>query len=211
MRGCPHVRPPHPDARRSARARPARRPHAVACRRGARRERCACHGAARLGPPWISIEYPVNPYDATTKGAFLVVHAFHHGTPTAFPVSGTARGDRERRAAQSSRSASPPRRAPAPSPSPGSGLTKAPGRCWSSRWRRGPRTASRPSSTWRRTGEVAAIRVPTRQHDGHTLPAAVAMSEVEASLRQRAAQLLGGARGVAGAGRDRRFHACAPP
>jgi len=45
---------------------------------------------AIAGPPWISIEYPVNPYDATTRDAFLVVHAFHHGVPTAFPVSGTA-------------------------------------------------------------------------------------------------------------------------
>lgn len=44
------------------------------------------------GPPWISIEYPVNPYDETTRDAFLVVHAFHHGTPMAFPVNGTAEG-----------------------------------------------------------------------------------------------------------------------
>ena len=47
---------------------------------------------APVGPPWISIEYPVNPYDQTTRDAFLVVHAFHHGTPMAFPVSGTAEG-----------------------------------------------------------------------------------------------------------------------
>lgn len=47
---------------------------------------------APAGPPWISIETPVNPYDATTRGAFLLVHAFHHGTPVAFPVTGTAEG-----------------------------------------------------------------------------------------------------------------------
>jgi hypothetical protein len=47
---------------------------------------------AAAGPPWISIETPVNPYDATTKDAYLLVHAFHHGTPVAFPVSGTAEG-----------------------------------------------------------------------------------------------------------------------
>jgi hypothetical protein len=47
---------------------------------------------ASAGPPWISIETPVNPYDATTKDAFLLVHAFHHGTPVAVPVSGTAEG-----------------------------------------------------------------------------------------------------------------------
>lgn len=44
------------------------------------------------GPPWIAIEYPVNPYDPTTRDAVLLVHSFHHGTPTAFPVSGTAEG-----------------------------------------------------------------------------------------------------------------------
>lgn len=47
---------------------------------------------APAGPPWISIETPVNPYDATTRDAFLLVHAFHHGTPVAFPVTGTAEG-----------------------------------------------------------------------------------------------------------------------
>ncbi|MDB4889262.1 MAG: hypothetical protein JWL61_1117 [Gemmatimonadetes bacterium] len=47
---------------------------------------------AVAGPPWISIETPVNPYDATTKDAYLLVHAFHHGTPVAVPVSGTAEG-----------------------------------------------------------------------------------------------------------------------
>lgn len=48
--------------------------------------------SAAAGPPWISIETPVNPYDATTKDAYLLVHAFHHGTPVAIPVSGTAEG-----------------------------------------------------------------------------------------------------------------------
>jgi len=36
---------------------------------------------ALAGPPWISIELPANPYDQATRGAFLLVHAFHHGTP----------------------------------------------------------------------------------------------------------------------------------
>lgn len=47
---------------------------------------------ALAGPPWIKIELGGNPYDQATRDAFLVVHAFHHGTPTAFPVSGTAEG-----------------------------------------------------------------------------------------------------------------------
>lgn len=48
--------------------------------------------ALAAGPPWISIETPVNPYDASTKDAYLLVHAFHHGTPVSVPVSGTAEG-----------------------------------------------------------------------------------------------------------------------
>jgi hypothetical protein len=48
--------------------------------------------AGMFGPPWISIETPVNPYDASTRGAFLIVHTFHHGTQLDAPVSGTAEG-----------------------------------------------------------------------------------------------------------------------
>ena len=47
---------------------------------------------AHAGPPWISIEMPANPLDPTSRGALLLVHAFHHGTPMMFPVSGTAEG-----------------------------------------------------------------------------------------------------------------------
>ncbi len=48
--------------------------------------------AGLSGPAWISIETPVNPYDASTRGAFLVVHAFHHGDASGVPVTGTAEG-----------------------------------------------------------------------------------------------------------------------
>ncbi|HEX9894622.1 MAG TPA: hypothetical protein VGA78_11900 [Gemmatimonadales bacterium] len=52
----------------------------------------AAPDVAQAGPPWISIELPANPYDASTRGAYLLVHAFHHGTPIGFPVSGRAEG-----------------------------------------------------------------------------------------------------------------------
>ena len=48
--------------------------------------------SAPFGPPWISIEYPPSPYDRVTRDAFLLVHAYHHSTPTDFPVSGKAEG-----------------------------------------------------------------------------------------------------------------------
>jgi hypothetical protein len=49
-------------------------------------------GDHRAGPPWISIEYPANPLDPTTRGAFLLVHAFHHQIPMESTVTGTAEG-----------------------------------------------------------------------------------------------------------------------
>ncbi len=49
-------------------------------------------GASLLGPPWISIEHPVSPYDRSARGALLLVHAYHHATPVGLPVRGTAEG-----------------------------------------------------------------------------------------------------------------------
>src|ERR1041384_936661 len=44
-------------------------------------------------PPWISIESPVNPYDASARGALLLVHAtFREGASQLSDVSGTAEG-----------------------------------------------------------------------------------------------------------------------
>ena len=52
----------------------------------------AARTPSMAGPAWISIETPVNPYDASTRNAFLVVHAFHHGDASGMPVTGTAEG-----------------------------------------------------------------------------------------------------------------------
>src|SRR4051794_5653043 len=35
--------------------------------------------SARRSPAWLSIESPVNPYDASTRGAVFLVHASLHG------------------------------------------------------------------------------------------------------------------------------------
>ena len=40
----------------------------------------------------MSIELPANPWDRDTRGAFLVVHTFHHGTVIDAPLTGTAEG-----------------------------------------------------------------------------------------------------------------------
>ena len=47
---------------------------------------------AIAGPPWIAIEYPVNPHDPNTRGAFCTVRTYHHGDLMAFEISGTAEG-----------------------------------------------------------------------------------------------------------------------
>jgi len=52
----------------------------------------ALPATAFSGPAWISIELPANPWDRNTRGAFLVVHAYHHGTSISAPVTGIAEG-----------------------------------------------------------------------------------------------------------------------
>ena len=49
-------------------------------------------GALAAGPPWIAIEYPANPFDPGTRGAFLTVRTYHHGDLMGFDISGTAEG-----------------------------------------------------------------------------------------------------------------------
>lgn len=47
---------------------------------------------AFAGPPWVSIELPANPLDATTRDAFLVVHTYHHATVVNLALTGRAIG-----------------------------------------------------------------------------------------------------------------------
>ena len=44
------------------------------------------------GPPWITIELPPNPFDRASRGAFVLVHAFHHSGDAGNPVVGRAVG-----------------------------------------------------------------------------------------------------------------------
>jgi hypothetical protein len=48
--------------------------------------------AALAGPPWIAIEYPANPFDPGTRGAFCTVRTYHHGDLMGFDINGTAEG-----------------------------------------------------------------------------------------------------------------------
>lgn len=137
-----------------------------------------------VGPPWISIEYPVNPYDAATRDAFLVVHAFHHGQPTGFPVSGTAEGlvNGQRRSItlefqKASRAGEYALRKQWPDQGTWTLVLKV---------LQGEDGVSAIVDLGA-DGKVARINVPTRRNEqGYVIPARVVMADVDASLRTRA-------------------------
>lgn len=52
----------------------------------------AVSGIALSGPPWIAVEYPVNPHDPATRGAFITVRTYHHSDLVGFELTGTAEG-----------------------------------------------------------------------------------------------------------------------
>ena len=48
--------------------------------------------AAIAGPPWISIEYPVNPLDPAAKGGYVTVRTYHHADLVGYQIEGMAEG-----------------------------------------------------------------------------------------------------------------------
>jgi hypothetical protein len=138
---------------------------------------------APVGPPWISIEYPVNPYDPATRDAFLVVHAFHHGSPMAFPVSGTAEGlvnGQRRSITLDFQNASRTGEFALRKQWPDQGIwTLVIGVA------QGPEDRVTAVVDLASDGQVARVTVPTRRENGWVIPANVAMAEVDAGLRAR--------------------------
>jgi hypothetical protein len=137
------------------------------------------------GPPWISIEYPANPLDASTRGAYLLVHAFHHGTPVQVPVRGTAEGivNGERRSVTLRFE-----------------TTTRPGvfalrKQWSDAgvWSlviavvQGEDATAEALVELAADGGISAVRVPTRREREWTIPRKITAQEVEQSLQSRVA------------------------
>ena len=130
------------------------------------------------GPPWISIEYPVNPHDQSMRGAFLLVHTFHHSTPIVFRVEGTAEGvvNGERRTiklefTETSRTGVYGLRRQWPTEGVWTLVSK------------GGATAIVELGA---DGAVASVTVPSRQERGWTIPTDVSMTEIDRALRARA-------------------------
>jgi len=141
------------------------------------------------GPPWISIEYPVNPLDQSMRGAFLLVHTFHHATPVVYPVEGTAEGivNGERRTVKLEFTD-----------------TSRPGvyglrRMWPTEgvWTLVIRMSQGDHGTDGATavveigpdGDIASVRVPSREERGWTIPTDVSMDDIDKALRARASAL----------------------
>jgi hypothetical protein len=140
-----------------------------------------------FGPPWISIETPPNPFDATSRGAFLVVHTYHHGDVVASGVTGTAEGIV-------------------------SGARRTISLVFDTTTRRGTYALRKQwptEGTWMLVintggraqgvtalvdisaqGEVAGVRVPTRRSDGWDLPQQVTARDIDEALETRAARAL---------------------
>jgi hypothetical protein len=147
---------------------------------------------APVGPPWISIEYPPSPYDATTRDAFLLVHAFHHGTPMNFPVAGKAEGvvagKRKSIALDFTRTSRD-----------GVYALK---RQWPTEgnWvlaidvSQAANDKAGALVELSATGEVAKVTVPTSRQDGWAIPRAITAAEIESALRARVALSTGGAK-----------------
>jgi hypothetical protein len=141
------------------------------------------------GPPWISIEYPANPYDSASRGAFLLVHAFHHGTPVNFPVSGTAEGlvaGARRTISLEFKSTSRPGVYALQKQWPTEGtwtlvLAVTQGE--------GNDNTVKAVVELAENGQVASVNVPTRRQGNWIVPAAVSMTDIEAGLRARAGRL----------------------
>lgn len=144
-----------------------------------------------FGPPWIAIEFPANPYDSGSRGAFLLVHAFHHGTPVGFPVSGTAEGlvnGARRTVSLEFRNTSRPGVYALHKQWPSEGV-----------WtlvlgvRQGNDDGELAQAVVElgANGRIMNVDVPTRRQGQHMIPRPVAMSDVEEGLRTRATRVAG--------------------
>lgn len=127
-------------------------------------------------PAWVSIESPVNPYDAATRGAVMLVHASLHGNPVSLTdLSGSAEGlVNGQRQTVSLRFDSTSRVGVfglrRQWPTDGTWLVRV------------SLHTTTAIVSLDRAGNVAAVRVPTIPSQGIQLPRAVAPAEIDSTL-----------------------------
>ena len=143
-------------------------------------------GVAVAGPPWIAIEYPVNPHDPATRDAFMTVRTYHHGDLVGYELVGTAEGlvNGQRRSARLDIRRLPQTGAYAVrwrKPADGTWVLVV------SSKREGTHMAT-AVVTVDNTGRVARVSVPSRPIEGGRwqVPREVAAAEVTAILRGQA-------------------------
>ena len=140
-----------------------------------------CSTAVALGggaksPAWLSIESPVNPYDQSTRGDVLLVHAtLHTGDAQPTDITGSAEGlvnGSRRTVVLHFDATSRPNVFGVRRQWPNEGT-------WILRITLRETTAI---VTFDRTGAVASAVVPTTSSSGMALPRAVTRSEVDSAL-----------------------------
>ena len=142
--------------------------------------------ASLLGPPWISIEYPGNPFDRDHHDAYLYVHTFHHQNAIDAPPRGTAEGivgGQRRSIALAFEATSRPGTFALRQQWPREGT-------WMLVITTGPQAGSATALVdIGPAGDVTAVRVPTERRGDWTVPTAVSAAAVDAALRARATQV----------------------
>lgn len=133
---------------------------------------------AQAGPPWISVEYPANPFDRATRGALLIVHTYHHGASTHFPIVGVAEGVVNGRRQRVQLEVTPTSRT-------GVWAIKGElpkGGAWvvSATMTESGATALAALGS---DGELAAVQVPHDRRDGWIIPRRATAADVDALLR----------------------------
>jgi len=145
-----------------------------------------------LGPPWISIEYPANPFDRANRGAYLYVHTFHHNDAVEATLTATAEGIVAGARRSVTLDVAKTARAG----------TYALHRQWPAEgtWmlvvttRQGTNDGATALVDIGPAGDVVGVRVPSRLQDGLVVPTAVSRQQIDDALRARATTVARGGR-----------------
>jgi hypothetical protein len=135
------------------------------------------------GPPWIGIEYPVNPFNQEYKDALLLVHVYHHAAVAYYPLTGTAEG-----LVDGQRKSEPLAFVTTSTPGVYALNFKKPA---DGRWvlviriGKGEELGGATAVVrLGRDGAVSEVKVPSRQEGRYVLPRSVSSTEIDAMLRE---------------------------